>query len=134
MATVSSGEVWAPNGPIEQQIELLRQRTTQLAHQAAERDAAMAAKLTDLGAHIDHAVNTAAVALQDLRHELDSREANLSEFDAAGVPLIALSIVMCGLPRLVPILDVLLLVVAGASAIPAIRHLRRHLLRGHDDV
>jgi hypothetical protein len=90
--------VWAPDGPVERQIELLRQRTEELAVDVVNLGNDVRKVRTDLTDQVEANQRTHAADVEDLRNELASQRKRSDRVDATGFPVIAAGIVLAGLP------------------------------------
>jgi hypothetical protein len=98
LTVTATGSAWPENGPMAEQIEVLRKRTERLATDLARLRTDNTEMISSLRAELNTAKAERSKAVAAIRQGLDRREQQAAQIDAGGLPLIAIGIVLLGLP------------------------------------
>jgi hypothetical protein len=125
VAIHAEGWVWAPDGPVADQIDALRRRTDSLRESITQVRTEHSRRIDDVSTRLDASDAEHRAAITSLRRLHDEREKRGARIDAAGLPLIGLSIVLSGLPdqavRQAPVSAILLAITAAALILTGVR-------------
>jgi len=110
--------VWAPDGPVSVQIDLLRKRTESLAAQIRDLRADHGRQIAGLRAELATGLAERRDELLRLRAEHKAAQDRADQFDKRGLPLIIVGVLLTSWPDrwITTWTEVILLVIAGIAS------------------
>jgi hypothetical protein len=98
LTVTATGSAWPENGPMAEQMEVLRKRTERLATDLARLRTDNTEMISSLRAELNTAKAEHSKAVAATGKDLIGAKGRQPQIDAGGLPLIAIGIVLLGLP------------------------------------